>query len=191
MVSKKPNKVTIPKNVTTLPQPTNELVQPMTGSPTTGNSGLVSNNTSSQLANKNVRAVSKIKTPRQRANVTSANVNTGKQTNELRISQKRQLANNLSRSLLRNEAILTRVLRYLADVNSLQDARRQMLTYGIESSPNDTHIKIDYRGDKLDQETVISGIKKHFKDVNVTPFSPSTKGQVGFYLTIKQTTVSK
>lgn len=163
IMAKKTNKITIPKEVATLPQPTNEPVQPMTGSPTTGNSGLV---------NKKVSSVTKQKrTPNVKSKAAAAATSNN---NELRISEKRMLAHTLTRKLTSQEPNLSKVLRYLANKNILVNPVIQKLNYSVQVNNNVPSLFIS-----LEPSTQLNGkefneLSKLIADYKVVPLSDPT-----------------
>lgn len=186
IMAKKTNKITIPKEVatvgggTTLPQPTNEPVQPMTGSPTTGNSGLV---------NKKVSSVTKQQPKQQkRRRRQQQEQPQAVNSNELRISQKRQMVMRLLRTILRQEPTLSKVLRFLADRNILISPIDQKLTYGI--TYDQTAIQIDISMKVINKARaieIISELSKTFKDGKVNNNSdPNTPDWINLSLVIKE-----
>jgi hypothetical protein len=117
MVTKtKNNKVTIPKEVATLPTineiPIIKIDTPKTGSPTTGNSGLVS--VTKTKVNTKVQRKPQIKTQIR------SKINNNKNT-ELGISQKRRLAYTTARHVLKIEQPLNKVLKLLLDNNIISN----------------------------------------------------------------------
>jgi hypothetical protein len=105
MVIKKPNnKVTIPKEVATI-----ETTSPMTGSPTTGNSGLVSS-TPKKTTTRKPQRKPQIKTQIKTQLAKPKPIN-----NDLTISQRRRLATDIVRKLVRFEPIINKVVKVLLD----------------------------------------------------------------------------
>lgn len=173
-MSKKSNKVTIPKNpvypkdadiIPTINEVQGGLIKvntntpTKTGSPTTGNSGLVSPK----------KTKTGTKTPRQKANVTSNNSSSN--SNELRISQKRQLATDITRRLARFEPVISKVVRLLIDQNIITNENK-LYSYNVDvpvnangysmilivtckSQPNTTNIQLKLEETKLFPEVII------------------------------------
>src|SRR5688500_17809377 len=100
------------------------LSTPQTGSPTTADSGLVSPKITKTRS----------KTPRQRANVNSKQQ---KQTEGLRVSQKRQLVTDITRRLTRFEPIVSKVVRLLVDKNIISN-QDKLFSYTVSVPVNTT-----------------------------------------------------
>lgn len=149
---------------------------PQTGSPTTGDSGLVT-------VNKKPRS----KTPRQKANVTSNTIpNTEDKKTvmvyngsnksivpELRISQKRQLVTSITRRYTRAEPIVNKVMRFLVDRNIVTN-EKQLASYLVDIPVNSIGhdlsllIKPDQKSDVNSITNQTQDLKKIFKEVKVT-----------------------
>lgn len=173
VINKKPKEInpnTINSELKSIPTTTK------TGSPTTGNSGLVSAK----------RTRTGTKTARQKLNVSSAKDNT-----ELRVSQKRMLANNLIRTLDKHQSTLDRVLKTIINRNQLQDPVKQDLCYSIEvNKDNQSIMKFTYNYlGTLPDPMLITELKKNIKNIEVTAFPDPAPGTTTFFVrTVKPTT---
>ncbi len=148
-----------------------------TGSPTTGDSGLV---TSNVTPNKKVKRVTRKPQIRTQLKPKPEIVD----PNQLRVSQKRILANDLMRKLRKYDTVLDKTLKLIINRNGIQDPIKQDVSYGIEVTKDGAIIKVRYTSARYDT-ALLGELKKNIKNIEVTPFSEPSPGETGFYIRTK------